>query len=68
MHAACLHGHRDVVKFLIQKGANPNSGDNWNCTPLHNAAGSGHLQIVDMLCQGGADLEARSSNKGISRY
>ena len=40
------------------------SNDNWNCTPLHNAAGAGHLEIVDFLCSVGANLESRSSNKG----
>ena len=40
------------------------SNDNWNCTPLHNAAGAGHLDIVDFLCSVGANLESRSSNKG----
>ena len=56
LHAASLHGHKDVVKFLVQNGANLNSNDNWNCTALHNAAGAGHLQIVDLLCQAGANL------------
>ena len=59
-----LHGHVDIVRFLLQNGANTEPCDDWNCTPLHNAAGAGHYQIVDLLCEAGARLDARASNKG----
>ena len=59
-----LHGHVDIVRFLLQNGANTELCDDWNCTPLHNAAGAGHYQIVDLLCEAGARLDARASNKG----
>ena len=66
LHAASLHGHKDVVKFLVQNGADLNSNDNWNCTALHNAAGAGHLQIVDLLCQAGANLGTIHKARGHS--
>ena len=64
LHAASLHGHVDVARFLLQNGANTEMADDWNCTPLHNAAGAGHYQIVDLLCENGARIDARASNKG----
>ena len=59
-----MHGHVDVVQFLLENGANTELCDDWNCTALHNAAGAGHYQIVDLLCNAGARLDARASNKG----
>ena len=59
-----MHGHADVVTFLLENGANTELCDDWNCTALHNAAGAGHYQIVDLLCDAGARLDARASNKG----
>ena len=64
LHAASLHGHTEVARFLVQNGANTELADDWNCTALHNAAGNGHYQIVDLLCEAGARLDARASNKG----
>ena len=31
-------GHEEMVDFLLQKGANPKSGDKLNWTPLHSSA------------------------------
>ena len=63
-----MHGHSELVRFLLQNGANTELADDWNCTPLHNAAGAGHYQIVDSLCEAGARLDARASNKGYKKY
>ena len=30
-----------------------------SCTPLHNAAGKGHMEIVDILLSHGADVHIR---------
>ena len=38
MHNACSFGHSEVVSTLLKHGANPNARDNWNFTPLHEAA------------------------------
>lgn len=45
MHNACSFGHADVVRLLLEAGANPNTRDNWNYTPLHEAAIKGKIDV-----------------------
>jgi len=52
-----------VVQFLLDNGANPDAVDDWNVTPLHNAAGAGKVDIVRELCEAGADTDARTAAK-----
>ncbi len=48
--------------MLLSKGANVNSRNIINETPLHYAIGSNHLEVVAMLIAGGADINARRSD------
>lgn len=49
----------EAVKFLLDNGADLNLGCTYsNMTPLHHAARSGELDIVRLLVERGADLEA----------
>lgn len=57
---ACRTGRGDVVKVLLQSGANPNSRDEQGNTLLMLAAGSGDLPLVKMLLERGADINARN--------
>lgn len=45
LHNACSFGHADVVSLLLKNGADPNSRDNWNFTPLHEAAIKGKVDV-----------------------
>lgn len=45
LHNACSFGHSDVVTLLLKNGADPNSRDNWNFTPLHEAAIKGKVDV-----------------------
>lgn len=45
LHNACSFGHEDVVGLLLEAGADPNTRDNWNYTPLHEAAIKGKIEI-----------------------
>lgn len=57
---ASLHGEIDVVRKLLAKGAEINKPD-W--TPLHYAATGGHVEIVKLLLDQHAYVDALSPNK-----
>jgi ankyrin repeat protein len=46
---ACEHGHREIVAYLLSRGANPESIDNDGMTSLMHAAYRGHLSVVNEL-------------------
>ena len=57
---AAQEGHVDIVKFLIQRGANVHATTNTGDTALTFACASGHTLIADILLQCGADLVGTS--------
>ena len=48
-------GSADVVKVLLESGADPNAPNNGGHTPLHAAAYRGHLNVASLLLKHGAD-------------
>jgi ankyrin repeat protein len=44
LHWAAREGGLDLVKLLLEKGANPNAVSELNETPLHVAAGKGYME------------------------
>ena len=48
-------GNRAAVQQAIDAGAGLNSHDQHGWTPLNWAAGSGHLEVVELLLEHGAD-------------
>uniref|UniRef100_A0A670JZE6 Uncharacterized protein n=1 Tax=Podarcis muralis TaxID=64176 RepID=A0A670JZE6_PODMU len=54
----CIDNYEEVVKLLLNHGANVNAKDNELWTPLHAAATCGHINLVKILIQHGADLLA----------
>jgi len=60
---AAYNGHVEIVKLLIERGANVNlKGEAWY-GPLHAAAMGGHVEIVKLLLEHGADVNIFSHNK-----
>ena len=57
LHFAAQYKNVDIARLLIEKGAKPESVDNWGNTPLWRALGSSgeNLQIIDMLLSSGID-------------
>ena len=45
LHNASSFGHAEVVSILLAQGADPNARDNWNFTPLHEAAIKGKIDV-----------------------
>lgn len=52
---AAYHGHEDLTRFLLTRGADPNTRDNAGNTVLMGAAFKGYLTITKLLLEGGAD-------------
>lgn len=55
MRAAAI-GHLEVVRQLLQEGADVNFRGPRGSTALMFAAGGGHLEIVQVLVENGADV------------
>ncbi|KAI0224680.1 putative IQ motif and ankyrin repeat domain-containing protein [Lamellibrachia satsuma] len=52
---AASGGDTDTIKFLADRGADPNTVGQFKRTPLYRAAFAGHLGACEMLLQFGAD-------------
>ena len=57
LRAASYKGHIDVVRVLLDHGANVNTSDKKN-TPLISAYHGRHLEIMRLLLGNGADVDA----------
>ena len=64
IHLAALFDLRDIMKLLLEKGADLNSKDNpYNRTPLSWAAERGHEAVVRLLlAKDGVDPDSRDSH------
>ena len=58
MHSAASRLQSDVVRVLLEAGANPNVRQSAGWTPLHAAAMNGDLTSVELLLASGADATA----------
>ena len=58
LHQCCIDDSEDMMKLLIDFGANVNARDTEQWSPLHAAATCGHLHLVKYLIAKGADLLA----------
>jgi cytohesin len=63
LHLAAFHGHREVAALLVARGADVNTSmrdDPW--TPLLDAACTGRTQVVKLLLQHEAKVDAGDSH------
>jgi len=65
LHFAAWKGHKDIIHYLIKKGADIHAQDSDGSTPLYWAANFGHEEIVTALIQNGAEVNSQN-NFGIT--
>uniref|UniRef100_A0A0E0BQJ6 Uncharacterized protein n=1 Tax=Oryza glumipatula TaxID=40148 RepID=A0A0E0BQJ6_9ORYZ len=63
LFCAVLDGQEIIVKYFLDKGADPNKKDAAGFAPLHEAAKKGHVGIARLLLSKGASVDV-SSSKG----
>lgn len=56
LHFASFAGHLDIVKVLLDNGADPNLPNEFHDTPLIAASKEGHFDIVNILLNNGSDI------------
>ena len=62
LHISAANGTDDILRTLLENGANPNVKDVKGNTPLHLAACAGKVPIVTLLLHHGADISATDFN------
>ena len=56
-------GHLEIIRLLLEKGANVNIQHEYNhATALHWASWGGHLEVVRFLIDKGANIEAQTKD------
>ena len=60
--AAAYNGNLEIIKFLLDKGADPNIVTPYGVTPLINAAIKGHTEVVRLLISRDANVNAQDKN------
>ncbi|CAM0955519.1 unnamed protein product [Alopecurus aequalis] len=61
-------GHVDIVRYLLDHGANPNNADKAEFTPLHEATKIGNCEVVELLLSRGAYVDPFSTELGTPLY
>lgn len=62
LHEACLAKNPEIVKLLLEKGADVKAEDKNGRTPLHEACSTGNLDVVKLLLQNSADINIQDKN------
>ena len=58
LHQCCIDDSEEMMKVLVEFGADVNAADSEQWTPLHAAATCGHLHLVKFLIDNNANLLA----------
>ena len=56
----------DIVRLLVEAGADKDFADQKRKTPLQHAAGKGHIDVVRLLVEVGADKDLADKKGTVS--
>lgn len=62
LNTAAFGGHPELVRMLLENGADISIGDVDNSQPIHCAAISGNVQVAELLLAHGADVNEADNN------
>ncbi len=65
IHMASINGHVEVVRILVEHGADAKAQDGMGRTALHVASAEGHVEVVRMLVEHGVGATAQDG-KGLT--
>jgi len=63
LHAAAAGGHRDVMKLLLARGADPDTAQHGGFRPLHSSAFRNDRPMAELLLSHGADPGAPNDDE-----
>ena len=63
LYRAVICGHVDLVRLLLQSGADPNVRNKLGETPMHQAADAGNYKITQALLEKRADPNLQQAGK-----
>lgn len=66
LHKAVIDGSREMVKFLLESGAESSVWDDGGMAPLHLAVITGSIEIVRLFIQCGADISIQDGELGLT--
>ena len=58
LQAASVDGRSDVVRWLLERGADPNSQQNDHVPPIHLATVNGRPEVIQTLLEYGVDIHS----------
>ena len=62
LHAGASRGGAEIVKMLLEAGADPNVEQERGFVPLHSAAANGNVAVVELLLNHGARANAKADD------
>jgi len=62
LHGAVARRDVEIVKMLLEAGADPNARQERGFVPLHDAAANGHAALVELLLKHGAHAHAKTDD------
>ncbi len=62
LHGAVARRDVEIVKTLLEAGADPNARQERGFVPLHDAAANGHAALVELLLKHGATADAKTDD------